>query len=43
MQKLAVNPFTQALKERRTQIGLWSSLCSNLCAELLPLVVMIGY
>ena len=35
MQKLAVNPFTQALKERRTQIGLWSSLCSNLCAEVI--------
>ena len=29
------NPFKQALAERRTQIGLWCSLCSNLAAEVI--------
>jgi 4-hydroxy-2-oxoheptanedioate aldolase len=32
---LAVNPFKQALREGRPQIGLWTSLCSNIAAEVL--------
>jgi 4-hydroxy-2-oxoheptanedioate aldolase len=32
---LPPNAFKAALRERRPQIGLWSSLCSNLVAELL--------
>jgi 4-hydroxy-2-oxoheptanedioate aldolase len=31
--KLTVNPFKQAMRERRRQIGLWCSTCSNLTAE----------
>ena len=30
-----VNSFKQALRERRPQIGLWCSLCSNLAAEVI--------
>lgn len=33
--KLASNTFKQALAEGRPQIGLWSSLCSNLVADVL--------
>src|SRR5581483_4370927 len=29
------NPFKQALKDGRKQIGLWCSLCSNLAAEVI--------
>jgi len=29
------NRFKQAVRERRPQIGLWSSLCSNIGAEIL--------
>jgi 4-hydroxy-2-oxoheptanedioate aldolase len=29
------NPFKQALQQQRRQIGLWSSLCSNLVAEVI--------
>ena len=28
------NPFKQAVRERRLQVGLWSSLCSNIGAEI---------
>jgi 2-keto-3-deoxy-L-rhamnonate aldolase RhmA len=31
--QLPTNPFKQALREQRTQIGLWCSLCSNVAAE----------
>lgn len=31
----ALNPFKNALLENRRQIGLWSSLCSNMAAEIL--------
>ena len=33
--QLPVNPFKLALREGRLQIGLWSSLCSNLVAEVI--------
>ena len=33
--ELPVNPFKQALKEGRPQIGLWSSLASNIVAEII--------
>jgi 4-hydroxy-2-oxoheptanedioate aldolase len=33
--QLPVNTFKRALKERRPQIGLWCSLCSNIVAEIL--------
>src|SRR5436190_10674888 len=33
--QLPANPFKQALREGRTQIGLWSSLCSNIAAEVI--------
>jgi 4-hydroxy-2-oxoheptanedioate aldolase len=33
--KLATNPFKQALREGRPQIGLWSSLCSNIATEVI--------
>jgi len=33
--KLPVNSFKQAIAEGRPQIGLWSSLCSNISAEVL--------
>lgn len=33
--KLPANTFKRALKERRQQIGLWCSLCSNTVAEIL--------
>lgn len=33
--KLPVNTFKAALKERRRQIGIWSSLCSNIAADVL--------
>ncbi len=32
---LNANPFKLALAERRPQLGIWSSLCSNLLAEML--------
>lgn len=32
---LPVNPFKLALREGRTQIGLWSSLCSNISVEVI--------
>jgi len=31
--QLPTNPFKQAIREGRPQIGLWSSLCSNVAAE----------
>lgn len=33
--QLPANMFKRALKERRPQIGLWCSLCSNIVAEIL--------
>ena len=33
--QLAPNPFKQALREGRTQIGLWASLCSNISTEVI--------
>lgn len=33
--KLATNKFKAAIKERRPQIGIWSSLCSNIAADIL--------
>ena len=33
--ELSRNVFKQALKERRLQIGLWSSLASNIGAEII--------
>src|SRR5882672_9768428 len=33
--QLAPNPFRQAVREGRTQIGLWCSLCSNVAAEVI--------
>lgn len=33
--QLPANPFKQALREGRTQIGLWASLCSNIGAEVI--------
>ena len=33
--ELAQNKFKKALREGRLQIGLWSSLCSNLGAEII--------
>ena len=32
---MPLNPFKQAIREGRPQIGLWSSLCSNLSAEVI--------
>jgi 4-hydroxy-2-oxoheptanedioate aldolase len=32
---MPVNAFKRALRERRPQIGLWSSLCNNLSAEVI--------
>ncbi len=32
---LPVNPFKQAIKAGKPQIGIWSSLCSNISAEVL--------
>src|SRR5437660_1377768 len=32
---MPINPFKQALREGRPQIGLWSSLCSNISAEVI--------
>ena len=32
---LPLNPFKEALREGKTQIGLWCSLCSNLAAEVI--------
>ncbi len=34
-ESLPLNPFKQALREGKTQIGLWCSLCSNLAAEVI--------
>ena len=33
--ELSRNVFKQALKQRRLQIGLWSSLASNIGAEII--------
>src|SRR6266581_356851 len=33
--QVPANPFKQAIREGRPQIGLWSSLCSNLATEVL--------
>src|SRR6266581_8551399 len=33
--QVPANPFKQAIREGRPQIGLWSSLCSNLAAEVI--------
>ena len=33
--QMAPNPFKQALRAGRTQIGLWNSLCSNLASEVI--------
>jgi 4-hydroxy-2-oxoheptanedioate aldolase len=33
--KLPINLFKQAIREGRPQIGLWSSLCSNVAAEVI--------
>ena len=33
--QLPTNPFKQAIREGRPQIGLWSSLCSNVAAEVI--------
>jgi len=33
--RLPTNSFKQAIREGRPQIGLWSSLCSNLAAEVI--------
>src|SRR5439155_697655 len=32
---MLINPFKQAIREGRPQIGLWSSLCSNVSAEVI--------
>src|SRR6058998_3254761 len=32
---LPANPFKQAIRQGRPQIGLWCSLCSNLAAEVI--------
>src|SRR5438445_4661422 len=32
---MPINPFKQALREGRPQIGLWNSLCSNLAVEVI--------
>ena len=32
MVEFQTNPFKRALREGRLQIGLWSSLCSNIAA-----------
>ncbi len=32
---MPINPFKQALREGRSQIGLWNSLCSNLAVEVI--------
>lgn len=32
---IAINPFKVALAQRHPQLGIWSSLCSNLLAEML--------
>ncbi len=32
---VAINTFKRSLRDRRLQIGLWSTLCSNLVAEIL--------
>jgi 4-hydroxy-2-oxoheptanedioate aldolase len=34
MVEFQTNPFKRALREGRLQIGLWSSLCSNIAAEI---------
>ncbi len=33
--QLSANPFKQAVREGRTQLGLWCSLCSNIVAEVI--------
>src|SRR6266498_4855299 len=33
--QVPINLFKQAIREGRPQIGLWSSLCSNLAAEVI--------
>ena len=33
--ELPVNQFKQAIKAGKPQIGIWSSLCSNISAEVL--------
>src|SRR5437667_12844670 len=33
--QVPTNPFKQAIRGGRPQIGLWSSLCSNLSAEVI--------
>src|SRR5678816_4405122 len=33
--QLPPNPFKQAIREGRPQIGLWSSLCSNIATEVI--------
>jgi 4-hydroxy-2-oxoheptanedioate aldolase len=33
--QLSTNTFKQAIREGRTQIGLWTSLCSNVAAEVI--------
>ena len=35
MVEFQTNPFKRALKEGRLQIGLWSSLCSYIAAEII--------
>src|SRR5690349_2134874 len=35
MVEFQTNPFKRALREGRLQIGLWSSLCSNIAAEII--------
>jgi len=33
--RMPINPFKQALRDGRPQIGLWNSLCSNLAVEVI--------
>ena len=33
--QMPANPFKQAIREGRTQLGLWCSLCSNIVAEVI--------
>src|SRR5258706_7955154 len=33
--QLSANPFKQAVREGRTQIGIWCSICSNIVAEVI--------
>ena len=42
MEPQTTNPFKQALRDGHTQIGLWSSLCSNIAAEVCAGRVLIG-